>query len=83
MPAATAGLVVEEAAQLWERVSRGGQRGADGSRLDCEVPAPTGVRRQERGQPDLDRGYDATLRQSTRAKLAGSRDQVSPSSALA
>lgn len=83
MPAAAAVLVVQQAAQVRELVPRGGQGAGNGRRLDGEVPAPTGVRRQERRQPDLDPGYDATLTQSTRAKLAGSRDQFSPSSALA
>ena len=82
MPAAAPLLVVQQAAQLRERVPRCRQRGADGGRLDYEVPAPAGVGREECRQPDLDAGYDATFTQSTRAKLAGSRDQLSPSSAL-
>jgi hypothetical protein len=82
VPAAASFLVVQQAAQLRERVSRGHQRRADGGRFDNEVPAPAGVGREECRQPDLDAGYDATFTQSTRAKLAGSRDQLSPSSAL-
>jgi hypothetical protein len=83
VPAAAPFLVVEKAAQLWERVPSSRQRGADGRRFDDEVPTPACVGGEECRQPDLDPGYDATFTQSTRAKLAGSRDQLSPSSALA
>jgi hypothetical protein len=81
--AAASPLVVQQAAQLRERVPRGRQCGTDGGRLNNEVPAPARVCGEECRQPDLDAGYDATFTQSTRAKLAGSRDQLSPSSALA
>jgi hypothetical protein len=76
-------LAVQETAHTRERVPGGRQRFADRRRLDCEGTVPACVGRQERGQPDFDGGYGATLMQRTRAKLAGSRDQLSPSSVLA
>jgi len=81
--AAAALLVVQEAAEVRKGVPRGNQRRADAGRFHAEVPAAAGVRGQKRRQPDFYAGYDATLTQVTRAKLAGSRDQLSPSSELA
>lgn len=82
MLAAAPVLVVEDPAQAGMGRPGGGQRLADGGGLDRELAAPAGVGRQQRGQADPYGGYVATLRQSTRAKLAGRRDQLSPSSAL-
>jgi hypothetical protein len=82
VPAAAAILVVQQPAKARERIPGGGQRLADSRGFDCELAAPVCVRGQQRRQPDLDVGYDATFKESTRAKLTGMRVQLSPSSAL-
>lgn len=83
MPPALAAFLVQQAAEVRKRVPRPGQCSTDRVGLNAELTAPASVGGQQRGQPDGDGGYEATFTQSTRAKLAGSRDQLSPSSALA
>lgn len=83
MPAAPAALLVQEAAEIGKGITCLGQSPADRVGLDAELTAPSCMGCQQGGQPDGDRGYEATFTQRTRAKLAGSRDQLSPSSALA